>query len=155
MFWSNQFFLSGIDGDVRSLAVYNGDLIVGGDFTLADDKTVNNIARWDGSSWNAMGTGTNGIVHSLTLFGADLIAGGTFITAGGITVNRVAQWNGTEWVEKVKLTASDGDTFDKFGVSVAISQDTIVIGASDDEHNIGTDTGSAYVFQWDDEGWKE
>jgi len=45
-----------------------------------------------------------------------------------------------------KLLAKDGDTFDNFGWSVAMSGNTAVIGASRDD-DFGPDSGSAYVFQ--------
>ena len=43
--------------------------------------------------------------------------------------------------ETAKLTASDGASYDYFGYSVAISGDTVVVGAHCDDDN-----GSAYVF---------
>jgi hypothetical protein len=59
------------------------------------------------------------------------------------------------WVdmtETAKLTASDGASNDALGVRVAISADTIVLGADgDDDH--GTMSGSAYVFQKPPDGW--
>lgn len=45
----------------------------------------------------------------------------------------------------VKLLPSDGAERDKFGVSVALSGTTVVVGAYFDDEN-GTDSGSAYVF---------
>jgi hypothetical protein len=45
--------------------------------------------------------------------------------------------------ETAKLTASDGDADDRFGVSVSISGDNIVIGAFYDDDN----AGSAYLFR--------
>ena len=53
--------------------------------------------------------------------------------------------SGTVWSEQQKLLALDGTTYDQFGYSVAISNDTIVIGAYGDDEN-GRVTGSAYVF---------
>ncbi len=49
------------------------------------------------------------------------------------------------WVQQDKLTASDGAASEYFGVSVAISGDTIVVGAKWDDDK-GTDSGSAYIF---------
>jgi hypothetical protein len=49
------------------------------------------------------------------------------------------------WTLQAKLTAADGAANDGFGQSVAISGDTIVIGAARDD-DAGTDAGSAYVF---------
>ena len=45
---------------------------------------ANNIARWDGSSWSALGSGVNGYVTALAMLGNDLFVGGGFTTAGGI-----------------------------------------------------------------------
>ena len=47
--------------------------------------------------------------------------------------------------ETAKLTASDGDAGDDFGVSVAVDEDTVVVGARWDDDN-GSKSGSAYVF---------
>ena len=38
---------SGIDNWVKALTVYNGELIAGGDFTIAGGVSVNHIDRWD------------------------------------------------------------------------------------------------------------
>jgi hypothetical protein len=50
------------------------------------------------------------------------------------------------WKQQAKLTASDAATDDYFGLSVAISGDTAVIGAPWNDHEGGTDAGAAYVF---------
>ena len=54
--------------------------------------------------------------------------------------------------ETAKLTASDGAAFDRFGFSVAVSGDTVVVGAFD---NVGPNAnqGSAYVFVKPGGGW--
>src|SRR5690606_22924643 len=54
--------------------------------------------------------------------------------------------------ETAKLIASDADVYDRFGVSVAISEDTIVVGASLDNDG-GNDSGSAYVYVKPNDGW--
>ena len=51
---------SGIDGIVKALTVYNGELIAGGDFTFAGATGAKNIARWDGSRWAPLGSGMEG-----------------------------------------------------------------------------------------------
>jgi hypothetical protein len=54
--------------------------------------------------------------------------------------------NGTTWTEQQKLTANDGAANDYFGSSVAISGDTVVVGAYWDDFGANPDQGSAYVF---------
>jgi hypothetical protein len=50
--------------------------------------------------------------------------------------------SGGVWSQQQKLTAFDASTGDRFGISVTISNDTIVVGAYGDDNY----TGSAYVF---------
>lgn len=54
--------------------------------------------------------------------------------------------SGTVWTLQKKITAGDGAARDFFGCSVAISGDTLVVGARYDEVGNNTDQGSAYVF---------
>jgi len=54
--------------------------------------------------------------------------------------------------ETAKLTASDGAEFDYFGISVALSGDTALVGANGDNIAI-SDEGSAYVFVKPGGGW--
>jgi hypothetical protein len=50
------------------------------------------------------------------------------------------------WVEVRRLNASDAAAGDAFGTSVAISGDTIIVGAPRDDRSI-SDAGAAYVFE--------
>lgn len=66
-----------------------------------------------------------------------------------------------DWNFVQKLTNSDQDDYDRFGWSVAIHDDIIVIGAygededENDENNLSK-AGSAYIFQRDGDGtWNE
>ena len=49
------------------------------------------------------------------------------------------------WGELADLTASDGAAGDRFGISVSVSGDTLVVGADQDD-DAGGNSGSAYVF---------
>jgi hypothetical protein len=80
-------------------------LYAGGERISSGDTVNNSIARWDGSSWSAMGTGINGSgallslqVNALTVFddgtGPSLFTGGIFLEAGGATSNFIAEWTG-------------------------------------------------------------
>ena len=98
----------GLTGQVWSLAVYQGDLYVGGQLETAGGQEVNHIARWDGEQWNVLESGGQvGIGGSSTAGGLsiaamavwqdNLVVGGSFQTAGGQEMNRIALWDGTDW----------------------------------------------------------
>ena len=54
--------------------------------------------------------------------------------------------SGGTWTFQQKLTASDGAAQDNFGQSVAISGDTLIVGAPMDDVGAVTNQGSAYIF---------
>src|SRR5262245_49480515 len=75
-----------------------GNLYIGGLFSIAGTNAVNNIAKWDGNDWSALGSGVNGSVQALAVDGAgNLYVGGSFSMAGGIAANSIAKWNGSKW----------------------------------------------------------
>lgn len=68
---------------------------------------------------------------------------------------------GTEWVQIQKIFSSDQDDYDRFGWSVAIDGDYIIVGAYAEDHNLVdadpmTSAGSAYIFERNEEGvWEQ
>jgi hypothetical protein len=56
------------------------------------------------------------------------------------------------WTQQQKLTASDGAVEDNFGRHVALSGDTALIGAPNDDDR-GNNSGSAYVFSRSGSAW--
>lgn len=62
--------------------------------------------------------------------------------------------NGTTWTEQAKLLPSDPSPEDHFGVSVAIEDDTILVGSHWDNDN-GSDSGSVYLFTRSGTTWQE
>jgi hypothetical protein len=86
----------------------NGSLYVAGRFGTANGTPVNNVARWDGTSWHALGNGLppgqGGLyraVHSLEFDAqGNLYAAGEFgdVSAGTTdTLFSIARWDGTRW----------------------------------------------------------
>ena len=73
-------------------------LYVIGQFSEVNGVSANNIARWDGTSWSAMGSGFSGPVYDVYTNGNDVYASGKFITSGNDTLWSIARWNGSKWV---------------------------------------------------------
>ena len=100
--------VNGVNGTVYALCAFDDGtgpaLYVGGDFTTAGGVAAPHIARWDGTSWSALGapgSGTDGGVSELQVFddgsGPRLYVGGEFTTAGGVAAPHIARWDGTSW----------------------------------------------------------
>jgi hypothetical protein len=81
----------------------SNNLYVGGYFDNAGGVPVNNIAKWDGTKWSALGSGVtnNGNVYAQALAfdpsTNSLYVGGQFNNAGGVSVNSIAKWDGSNW----------------------------------------------------------
>jgi len=96
--WISIGGLPGVNGPVFAAVVDgSGNLYIGGRFTVVGDVVATNIAKWNGSSWMALGSGMGGNVSALAVSGSDVYAGGNFTTAGGSAANYIAKWNGSSW----------------------------------------------------------
>jgi len=62
---------------------------------------------------------------------------------------------GSNWSFQQKLTASDAQQGDHFGYSVAIDNNTIIIGAMNDDHSGLDYVGSAYLYKKQNTTWVE
>jgi trimeric autotransporter adhesin len=124
---------SGVDSAVHALVVLGSDLYVGGVFTRATNAggvvvTVNRIAKWNGSSWSALGSGVNNDVNALAVSGGDLYAGGNFTTAGGVMANAIGRWNGSGWSALGSGMARDDDGYILSVSALAVSGDDLYAG---------------------------
>ena len=72
----------------------NGDLYVGGNFTLAGGvANTAYIAKWDGTSWSPLATGLNAKVNALAFApNGDLYVGGDFTDA---SYRYICKWDGS------------------------------------------------------------
>jgi hypothetical protein len=64
---------------VSAIVVRDGEVLVGGDFVSSDGRPMENVARFDGTSWQPVGEGLPGLfVQDLELVGDVLVAAGHF-----------------------------------------------------------------------------
>lgn len=94
---------------VQSFATYNGVLYAGGYFTTAGGISVNNIAKWNDTSWATVGSIEAYYVKALTTYNGELYAGGSFVLDNYETP--MARWNGTSWATVGNIEAYDVRAF--------------------------------------------
>jgi hypothetical protein len=146
-------FSSAISGDTVVVGAYANDH--GAAYVFVEPA-----GGWSGSTENAKLTASDeGNFESFgtsVAVSGDIVVVGAFLADGGNVDTGAAYvfekppggWSGSP-TESAKLTASDASENDQFGNAVAVSGDTVVVGAS-----VGDSTfGSAYVFVEPVGGW--
>ncbi|MCB9857495.1 MAG: hypothetical protein H6818_17575 [Phycisphaerales bacterium] len=98
---------------------------------------------------------------TIASLGYSVAIDGDTIVAGAYRDDGIALRTGTAyifrrisgiWQQTARLMADDGTNADEFGASIAISGDTIVVGAPKSDQ-AAIDAGSVYVFQLINDAW--
>ena len=100
---------------------------------------------------------------SVAIAGPTIVAGSPFVTVNGhagqgaayVFVEPRGGWRNQTETQTAELTASDGAAGDNLGLSVAISDDTIVTGSPIATVNGNFGQGAAYVFVEPRGGWRD
>jgi hypothetical protein len=160
--WTQQAKLTAEDGAARdrfgcSVAIDGATAIVG---AYADDDAGSGsgsayVFTRSGTTWTqqtkltaADAAASNSFGFSVAFSGDTAIVGAQsgYNDAGSYSGSAyVFTHSGTTWTQQAKLTAADGAAGDRFGASVALSGDTAIVGAWQDD-DAGSYSGSAYVF---------
>jgi hypothetical protein len=148
--------LAGTDASVRTAVVDGaGNLYIGGYFTLVGEAFASHVAKWDGSSWSALGSGVNDTVKALAVSGGDLYVGGNFTSAGGVSGrNRIAKWaiggqDDSSW-------SALGSGVDNYVRALAVSGNDLYVGGW--FRSAGGISGRNQIAKWaiggaDDSSW--
>ena len=174
--WTQQAKLTASDGAAVDLFGYSvalsGDtVLIGARF---DDDDVNGVDSGSvyvftrcGTTWSqqakltaADGEAGDEFGYSVALSGdtAVITANADDSDANGVDSGSayVFTRSGSDWSQQAKLTAADGEAGDLFGVRVALSGDTALIGSRlDDDDANGIDSGSAYIFARSEGSWSQ
>jgi len=171
-FWVEQQKLTSSDAaandEFGSDVAISGDTVIVGAQCRDDNAEVHIGAAYifvrNGDTWFEQQKFTASNAEAGDRFGTGVAINGDYALVGANWANHSGKVNagaayvfvrqGDTWFEQQKLTASDAATGDWFGVSVAISENTAIVGAHFDE-DAGNDTGSAYIFVRDGDTWFE
>jgi hypothetical protein len=144
--------LSNLNGNVNAFTIdSSGNLYAGGAFSTAGGVAVNNVAKWNGTSWSALGTGMDNEVLALAMDSSgNLYAGGFFGTAGGVTVNGVAKWNGSSWSALGSgLSRDGGQSPVVYALTIGGSGNLYAGGAFQSAGGVS----ASYIAQWNGSSW--
>jgi hypothetical protein len=171
--WSQQGRLNSVDGAANdefgySVALSDDTVVVGApgdDVGASSTQGSAYVFVRNGTSWSQQQKliANDGAVNdqfgtSVALNGETVVVGAYFDSIGANRVQGSAYVfvrSGALWIQQQKLTANDGADSDQFGVSVALSGDTVVVGAGNDDSGANTDQGSAYIFVRSGASWTQ
>ncbi|MEI7659128.1 MAG: FG-GAP repeat protein, partial [Phycisphaerae bacterium] len=172
--WTQQAQLTATGGAANdtfgtSVAISGDTAIVGADF---DDVGANinqgstYVFTRTGTTWTqqAQLTATDGVAPdnfgiAVAISGDTAIVGARYDDVGA-NGNQGSAWSfsriGTKWIgPDLSVVASDGAASDTFGISLAISGDTAIVGARYDDVGANADQGSAYIFTRTGSTWMQ
>ena len=149
-----------------SVAIYRGTAIVG--VSKDDDNNKNEGSAYiyvrEGDEWRQQAkiipedlVGSDAFGEAVALRESTVVIGAPGHTYDKLRFAGAAYVyvrEGDTWRQQAKLTANDGAKADRFGSSVAIGSDTVIIGAPAHDTDIGKDAGAAYVFKRSGNQWK-
>jgi hypothetical protein len=105
-----------------------------------------------------VGAADDGLGVSVALSGDTMVIGAPYATADG-HVGQGAVYvfthSGGVWTQQAELTSSDAAAYDHFGYSVAISGNTVAVGAPTASLNGHFKQGEAYVFTGSGSVWTQ
>ena len=168
--WHQQAMLTADDAEAKDefggkVALSGNTAVIGAIFH--DDKGDNSGSAYvftrSGTTWSQQAKLTAADTAADDAFGQSIALSGDTVVIGaphdddkGYDSGSVYVFtrSGTTWSQQVKLTAADGAEGDVFGISIAFSGDTIVIGADlNDEKALNA--GAVYVFTRSGSSWSQ
>lgn len=154
-------FRVALDGNVAVVGALSDDAP-----TFFDSGSVYVFERGGGGTWTETAKLQASDEFHGHLFGIGVDVEGDRIAVGACMLTTfelfafgngrayVFERQGGGWVESQILAAGDGQAGDRFGSSIALSGDRVVVGAESDR-DAGPDTGAAYVFDLVGGTWTE
>ena len=154
----------GFDGDYfgYSVSISDETVIIGAPrICLGIIQGQAYVYRFIGSGWDETiitasdGEGDDHFGESVSISGEYAIVGAPWDDDKGRNSGSayIYHYNGNTW-DETKITASDGEANDYFGVSVSISGNNAIVGSIYDD-DYGENSGAAYIYHFNGNTWDE
>lgn len=138
----------GPDVGIRDFAAAMDQLYGTCAFTEIGGISAKKIARYNGTSWSAMGCGLEvGGIYDMIEFKGNLYVTGNFEEIGCIDANNIARWDGDNW-HTVEGGLTGGS--DPFGHALSIYKDELYVGG---EFTKAGDVAVSNIAKWDGVSW--
>lgn len=134
--------------DVLGLNTDGNNLYVGGIFTNADDATINEAARWDGTSWSNIGI--HGLLLAVKRNSNNLYFVGDFTAAGSVNATNITRWDGTNYYALGTSVSGSGFSSLPSIDCLAFQGNNVYVGGNFSQAGGSTATNIAY---WDGSSW--
>ena len=154
--WRRQAVLSAPSGPIGLAVALSGATAVIGAAGANGEAGATYVYARSGTSWHSQATLSNPAGTSADGFGAAVAISGDTVVIGAPNSNTdpnavyVYVRSGTTWRQQVTLSDPGGAAADRFGRAVAVSGDTVVIGAPGGDDNAGT----TYVYVSSGTQWR-
>ncbi len=145
-------FSVAIDGDTAVVSAHRSNL------PFSDSGAVYIFVR-SGTSWTQQAKFHADDAKPFEWFGSAVAISGDTVIVGVLRSNAKGEDSGAvyifvrhenNWTQQSKLTGNNTELRDRFGFSVAISGDFVIVGAPNNR-----DRGAAYIFEREENTWKQ
>src|SRR5438552_6092532 len=143
----------------RSVSVSGTNIVIGARDSYLVQNGAAFVFHYNGSSWIQQqilrasdAVSLDGFAESVAISNNTIVAGAQYRDDLGTDVGAAYVYAlvGSTWTFQKKLLPSDGTWSGRFGISVAASNDNIVVGAFGQDYR-----GAAYAFHFDGTNWSQ
>ncbi len=165
--WSQQARI--VSSDIQAndyfgeyVAIDGDTIVIGaiGEDTGGSDAGAAYVFTRSGTTWSQQAKIQSSDIAASDKFGTgvsidgDTVVVGAYMEADGQGAAYIFTRSGTSWSQQAKIVASDGSAGERFGNTVSISSDSVVVGSYYD-YDGGANAGSAYVFTRSGTTWSQ
>jgi hypothetical protein len=144
----NWTVMAGINDEVMALAVNANGIYAGGYLSnVGGNADADGIVRWNGSSWEALGSGLllYDTYMTITTSGNNVYVGGAFYDAGGnVNADGIARWDGSTW-------NALGNGLNSFVTSISIDGSSVYVGGN--FNDAGGNPEADKIAKWNGTSW--